>query len=179
MRAIFLDRDGVLIKAGKQHGLPTSAKKLSDVVLDPNAIESIITLKQMGFLCVMVTNQPDVARGVCKEKDVIEINDYLIRTLKLDATYACFHDNLDNCDCRKPKPGMLLAAAKDFIISLTSSYLIGDRWRDIDAGAAVQCCTVFIDHGYEESLRVAPQSIVSNLKEAVDWIVRNEKFSKI
>jgi D-glycero-D-manno-heptose 1,7-bisphosphate phosphatase len=179
MRAVFLDRDGVLIKAGKQSGLPTSAKKLSDVVLDPNAIDSIMTLKQLGFLCVMVTNQPDVARGFCNEKDVIEINDYLLKTLNLDATYTCFHDSSDNCDCRKPKPGMILEAAKNFPINLTSSYLVGDRWRDINAGAAAQCCTIFIDHGYKESLGVAPHSIVSNLKEAIDWIVRNEKLSTL
>ena len=176
MRAVFLDRDGVLIEAGKQFGSPTSVKKIEDVVVESDAISSIKVLKEMGFLCVMVTNQPDVARGKCNMRDVLEINDYLFKTLNLDATYVCFHDGTDNCTCRKPKPGMILEAAKDFQITLNSSYLIGDRWRDIDAGYAASCCTIFIDRNYEEALNVAPQAKVSSLKEAVDWIVSNENF---
>lgn len=176
MRAIFLDRDGVLIEAEKQFGLPISAKKLADVVLEPDAVSLILALKGMGYLCVMVTNQPEVARGNCDKNDVIEINDFLLKTLCLDAAYACFHDSIDECGCRKPKPGMILDATKDLQITLSSSYLIGDRWRDIDAGTAAGCFTIFIDRGYEESLNTAPKLTVSSLKEAVNWIIENENF---
>jgi len=85
---------------------------------------------------------------------------------------TCYHDDRDDCDCRKPRPGLMLGAAERYGVELDSSYLIGDRWRDIDAGRNAGCKTVWIDHGYAEQPPAStPDARVKSLPEAVDWIL--------
>jgi len=129
-------------------------------------------LKTQWFMLVVVTNQPDVPRGK-QSRDVVEsINRYLQTGLKLDHVLTCYHDDADNCDCRKPKPGLLLQAAQQYGIDLTKSYMIGDRWRDIDAGANAGCKTILIDLGYNERVPNSPPDYrARSLPEAVAWIL--------
>jgi D-glycero-D-manno-heptose 1,7-bisphosphate phosphatase len=96
----------------------------------------------------MVTNQPDIARGLVTAESVEAINGALKAQLGLDDIYVCLHMDEDQCDCRKPKPGLLIEAARRWNIDLRRSFMVGDRWRDIEAGRAAGCRTVFIDHDY-------------------------------
>ena len=119
----------------------------------------------------MVTNQPDVSRGKIKKKTVIKMHNYLLSETKLDDIFVCYHDDHDDCKCRKPKPGLLLEAGKKWNIDLKNSYIIGDRLKDIEAGKYAGCKTIFIDWGYEEDINFDPDKIVKDLKSGVDWIL--------
>jgi len=118
-----------------------------------------------------VTNQPDVARGTTRRKDVEAMHVALRAALPLDACFVCYHDDAAGCDCRKPLPGLLIRAAAEHAIDLSRSFLIGDRWRDIDAGFAAGCRTILIDRGYcERGPQHTPHVRVDTLTKAVDWI---------
>ena len=122
-----------------------------------------------------VKHQPDVARGIQQRETVEEMGRRLSAELPLDAILVCYHDDRDECDCRKPKPGLMLSAAQQYAIDLSRSYMIGDRWRDIDAGANAGCKTIWIDRGYAERGPTTPADArVSSLTEAVDWILQND-----
>jgi len=149
-RALFLDRDGVLNVAPQVDGLPTSPATVAAMEIIPGVEEACARLKAAGFLLVMVTNQPDIANAKTTRSKVDAINRALQARLGLDAIYVCPHNDRDNCECRKPKPGLLLTAARRWNIDLAASYMIGDRWRDVEAGRAAGCRTVFVDHGYRE-----------------------------
>jgi D-glycero-D-manno-heptose 1,7-bisphosphate phosphatase len=141
--------------------------------ITPEAPGCLARLRAAGFLLIVVTNQPDLARGKQSRVVVEEIHAALCSAMPLDAIYICDHDGAEECDCRKPKPGMLLAAAGKFHIDLTQSFMIGDRWRDVEAGARAGCRTVFLDFGYlERGPEVAPQITVGTLSEGVDWILK-------
>jgi D-glycero-D-manno-heptose 1,7-bisphosphate phosphatase len=127
-------------------------------------------LKAAGFLLICVTNQPDVARGAQTLAVVEAMNDYLKKQLPLDDLIVCYDDG-DASPRRKPNPGMLLEAGERYAIDLAGSFMVGDRWRDIDAGARAGCRTVFIDCGYRETLRAPPDRVVRDLPEATDWIL--------
>jgi len=173
-RAVFLDRDGVINAAIIRAGKPYPPASVTDVVLLEGAEDSLARLRERGFLLVVVTNQPDVRRGTTQRKDVEEIHRFLAAKLPLDDFFVCYHDDEDDCACRKPQPGLLKQAADKYNIDIAQSYLIGDRWRDIDAGAAAGCRTVFIDHRYNERRsRLAPDIRVDSLSEAVDRILQD------
>jgi D-glycero-D-manno-heptose 1,7-bisphosphate phosphatase len=115
---------------------------------------------------IVVTNQPDVARGTAKKEDVEKMNSTLSSQLPIDEFLTCYHDSGDGCDCRKPLPGSLLRAAKKHQIDLSKSFMVGDRWRDIEAGQSAGCKTFFINYRYAEQKPDAPDFIVSSLLEA-------------
>ena len=123
----------------------------------------------------MVTNQPDVARGSTKVADVEAINRRLQRCLPIDEFRTCYHDSSDGCDCRKPLPGALIAAANAHDIDLTSSYMVGDRWRDTEAGQRAGCKTIFLDYGYDEKQPEHFNHRVGSLAEAAQIILRSVK----
>src|SRR5262249_2381883 len=123
------------------------------------------------FRLIMVTNQPEIARGNAQRETVDRINDHIRRTLALDAVEMCAHDDADGCGCRKPRPGMILRAAERDGISLSDSFVIGDRWRDIEAGRRSGCRTVLIGNGYAEGVKSPPSIAVRNLTEAAGWIL--------
>jgi len=174
-RAVFLDRDGVVNESIVRNGKPFPPTSVRETIPVERARESLERLKARNFLLIIVTNQPDVRRGTVRREEIEEIHGFLGRQLPLDDFFVCYHDDCDNCDCRKPNPGLLLKAARKYEVELQTSYLVGDRWRDIDAGTAAGCRTVLIDRGYNErSPAFIPNAVVSSLEEAVDWIIKQE-----
>lgn len=171
-RAVFLDRDGVLNRAIVRDGRPYPPAGTADTEILPGVAEALDALRAAGFLLIVVTNQPDVARGTTTRETVEAINDLLARQLPLDEFRTCYHDSGDGCDCRKPLPGALLAAAVRHGIDLAHSYMVGDRWRDIEAGRAAGCRTFLIDYGYAEQQPAHVDHRVATLREAADIITR-------
>ena len=172
-KAVFLDRDGVINEVNIKNGLPFSPNSLDDLSIFPGVKEAIIKLKKLNFICLVVTNQPDVSRGKITKEEVIKINQFIINETNVDEFFICYHDDLDNCNCRKPKPGLLLNAAKKWNIDFKSSYLIGDRWRDINAGNAVGCNTIFLDYGYNDIKPQKPNFVTDSLIKASEIIEKN------
>lgn len=129
-------------------------------------IEAISRLRESAFELVVVTNQPDIARNVTSESFVEEIHLKIARITGIQYFYVCTHIDEDNCDCRKPKPGLFLRATSDLNLDLTQSFLIGDRWRDIEAGNLAGCTTIFIDYGYIEQEPLPPYIRVKSVLEA-------------
>jgi D-glycero-D-manno-heptose 1,7-bisphosphate phosphatase len=171
-RAVFLDRDGVINRAVLRDGKPYPPSGLLQLRLLPGVREACQSLREMGFLLILVTNQPDLARQTANQHEVATIHDHLKRFLRLEGVKVCPHDDDAGCECRKPKPGMLLEAAREWGIDLSASYFVGDRWRDIEAGQRAGCRPVFIDYGYREQRPQAPFLKVRSLREAAAWIVR-------
>lgn len=143
-RAIFLDRDGVLNKAVYIDGKSYPPADADSLELAPGAVQAVMQLKEAGYLCICVTNQPDIARKTRTLENVNEMNEKVRSALALDDLYMCPHDNQDNCLCRKPKPGMLLTANAKWNIDLINSWMIGDRSTDIAAGKTAGCRTILI-----------------------------------
>ena len=172
-RAVFLDRDGVLNQAIVRDGKPYPPASVDELVIVPDAPASLESLKQAGFRLLVVTNQPDISRGTQAQAAVEAIHQALRQALPLDDFFLCPHDDSDHCDCRKPRPGLLLQGAEKFPIDLSRSFMVGDRWRDIEAGASAGCATVWIDFGYREKRSsVEPSTTVNSLSAAVAWILR-------
>lgn len=173
-RAVFLDRDGVINRALTREGKPYPPHTLAEFDILPGVAEACARLKAAGFLLIVATNQPDVGRGTMKPERVEEIHAFMCRQLPLDRVQTCFHpgQGRSDCDCRKPRPGMLLQAARELGIDLAQSWMVGDRWRDIDCGRAAGCRTVFIDYGYDEALRAAPDFRATSLAQASAIILR-------
>jgi D-glycero-D-manno-heptose 1,7-bisphosphate phosphatase len=176
-RAIFLDRDGVINRAPVRNGVPRPPSSLDELEILPGVSEALARLKSAGFRLVVVTNQPDVARGVLSREAVEAIHAALSERLPIDEFHVCWHDDADQCPCRKPEPGMLLEAAREARLDLSSSYMVGDRWRDVEAGRRAGCVTVFVDHAYEEPRPLAPGACVRSLAEGADWILARERGS--
>jgi D-glycero-D-manno-heptose 1,7-bisphosphate phosphatase len=164
--AVFLDRDGVINRAFIRDGTPYPPASLRDLEILPHVPEALSALRAQGYSLVVVTNQPDVARGTASRELVDSIHERLQGELGLDAIFTCFHDDADECDCRKPKPGLLFRAANDLGIDLKSSFMVGDRWRDVEAGRRAGCRTLFVDCGYRESLSQSSDFRVGSLLEA-------------
>ena len=171
-QAVFLDRDGVLNRSLVRDGKPYPPNSLDELEILPGVEDACGSLKNARFILVCVTNQPDLARGTQSLEVVEEINQTLKEKLGLDDVRVCPHDGADGCDCRKPKPGHLLDAARDFDIDLTSSIMVGDRWRDVEAGQNARCRTVFIDYGYDEQQPIDPDHVCNDLQDAVSWILK-------
>ncbi len=170
-RAVFLDRDGVLIKTDIRDGKPYAMQRPEDMELLAGAVEAVARLHRAGFVNIVVTNQPDVARGAIDRQTVEDMHKKLSARLAIDDIRVCYHDNRDGCDCRKPKPGMLLKAADELNIDLKSSFLVGDRWRDIGAGIAAGCTTLWIDRGYDERRGDDADHTVASISDAVSIIL--------
>jgi D-glycero-D-manno-heptose 1,7-bisphosphate phosphatase len=170
-RAVFLDRDGVINRALVRNGRPYPPATLSEVEILPGVRQAMLALHKKDWLLVVVTNQPDVARGTTSRAQVDAINAYLQQELPIDDFRTCFHDSGDGCSCRKPLPGALLDAARGHNIDLGASYMVGDRWRDTEAGASAGCKTFFIDYGYDEKQPESVDFRVSSLSEATDIIL--------
>jgi D-glycero-D-manno-heptose 1,7-bisphosphate phosphatase len=171
-RAVFLDRDGVLNRALVREGRPYPPASVDELEILPGVPEALDLLHQAGYLLVVVTNQPDVARGTTTRGAVEAIHAHLAARLPIDEFRTCYHDDREDCACRKPRPGLLIQAAADLSIHLAQSWMIGDRWRDIDAGHAVGCRTILIDYGYRERAPSSPPDAkLPSLREAADWIL--------
>lgn len=176
--AVFLDRDGVINRALEHGGGPLPPASLAEFEILPEVPAACAKLKAAGFLLVVATNQPDVGRGTLKREVVMQMNANMTAQLPIDRVEVCFHPGkgLSDCDCRKPKPGMLLRAAGELRIDIAKSWMVGDRWRDVDCGHAAGCKTIFIDRGYSEELKQKPDFSARNLGEAADIILRESKL---
>ena len=175
-KAVFLDRDGVINRALIHDGLPYPPNSLDELEILPGVFESLRILKESGFLLIVVTNQPDVGRGKQKKQIVEKMHEFLLNQLPLDVIYVCWHGQDGECDCRKPLPGLLYQAEKDWHIDLKKSFMIGDRWRDIDTGFAAGCKTVFIDYQYNESLKYQPDYTAKSIIDASGQIIHQSKI---
>jgi D-glycero-D-manno-heptose 1,7-bisphosphate phosphatase len=170
-QAIFLDRDGVVNRAFVRDGRSYPPKSLNDFEFLPNVDLAIKNLKGAGFCIIIVTNQPDVATGIQSQNIVEQMHMFILEKLAIDDIKVCYHLDTDQCNCRKPKPGMLVEASQERGIDLSKSFLVGDRWRDIEAGKAAGCKTVFIDYNYQEQQPTSPNKVVSSLFDASNWIL--------
>ena len=173
-RAVFLDRDGVVNRSIVRDGKPRPPFEVDDLEILPGVAEALRDLKSLGYLLIVVTNQPDVARGTLRAAQVEAIHARLADQLPIDDFRACFHDDGDGCRCRKPRPGMLLDAAAHWRIDLARSYMVGDRWRDVDAGTAAGCRAFLVDYGYDEPAPAGAFRRVHSLREAADAIMNEE-----
>ncbi len=171
LRAVFLDRDGVLNRAIVRDGTPKPPATLDEVEIPAEVPEALRRLRQAGFALIGVTNQPDVARGTLARETAEEINQLIASKVSLDEVRACYHDDADGCECRKPNPGMMLAVAEERGIDVSDSFMVGDRWRDVEAGRRAGCSTVLIDRGYADGVRAEPDVTVGSLAEAASWIL--------
>jgi D-glycero-D-manno-heptose 1,7-bisphosphate phosphatase len=170
-RAVFLDRDGVLNRALVRDGRPYPPLTLDMFEILPGVPEVVRRLHDAGFLLIGATNQPDVARGT-QSRDVVEaMNTRLLDAMPITAILVCYEDG-DNCPRRKPNPGLLLEAAEMYGVDLSQSFMVGDRWRDVEAGRRAGCRTVFLDLGYAERRpNPAADYTTFNLQDAADWIL--------
>ena len=169
--AVFLDRDGVVNRAVVRGGKPFPPADLGAFEILPGVPEALQDLRRAGYLNIIVTNQPDVRTGVQQKSVVDDMHAALLDRFAVDAVESCFHVEADDCGCRKPKPGMLHAAAERFGIDLGTSFLVGDRWRDVAAAHAAGCAAFFIDYGYEERRPDEPYVVVESLADAANRIL--------
>jgi D-glycero-D-manno-heptose 1,7-bisphosphate phosphatase len=172
---VFLDRDGVINRAEVREGKPYPPANLAVMELLPGVPAALQALHAAGWMLIVVTNQPDVARGTTPRAVVEAINAHLEQTLPIDEFRTCYHDSGDGCDCRKPLPGALLAAAREHDIDLGRSFMVGDRWRDVEAGQRAGCKTVFIDYGYAEKQPESCDYKAQSLQEAAAIILGEMK----
>ena len=172
-RAVFLDRDGVINRAIIRENLPYPPTRVSEFEILPGVREACERFRRAGYLLVVATNQPDVGRGLVPREAVEAMHEQMNTLLPLDRIETCYHpgQGQSNCDCRKPKPGMLLRAARELGIDLKNSWMVGDRWRDVDCGHAAGCRTVFIESHYAEPLKQKPDFVAQDLPSAAEIIL--------
>jgi D-glycero-D-manno-heptose 1,7-bisphosphate phosphatase len=169
--AVFLDRDGVINRALVRDGTPHAPLCEAQLRILQGVPAALAALRSHGFPLIVVTNQPDVARNIVTRETVEGLHARLRRELPLDAILTCFHDSADACECRKPKPGLLLQAARELNVDLGASFMIGDRAKDVEAGRRAGCRTFFVDHGYAEAPPPDYDFRVLSLAEAADIIL--------
>jgi D-glycero-D-manno-heptose 1,7-bisphosphate phosphatase len=167
-RAVFLDRDGVINRAVLVKGRPYPPPSLERLEILPGVPEGIAACCRAGFRVIVVTNQPDVATGKQSRAVVEAMHDHLRARLALDDIFVCYHTDVHACACRKPRPGMLRAAAAKWSLRLDRCFMVGDRWRDVEAGHAAGCRTIWVrgDEDYREPPPRGPHWTVRSLLEA-------------
>lgn len=170
-RAIFLDRDGVLNQAILRAGVSSPPATLEEFRILPGASNACALLKEAGFLLIVVTNQPDVSRGSVAMETVEAINQELRAGVQVDEIRVCYHDDVHQCSCRKPNAGLLLQAAIDWKIDLAGSFMVGDRWKDIEAGKRAGCRTILIGEASMPG-NLSPDYRAKSLSEAAGWIIQ-------
>jgi D-glycero-D-manno-heptose 1,7-bisphosphate phosphatase len=173
-KAVFLDRDGVLNRSLVVDGRPVAPRTLREFRLMPRAGLHVGRLRRHGFRIAVVTNQPDVAKGLIDRGELARMNARL-HALGVDVVKVCDHAQDAGCTCRKPAPGLLIGAAADLGADLARSYVVGDRWSDVEAGRAAGCYTVKIERGWSNEQPSRPDAVVASLGEAVEHILEREK----
>jgi len=174
--AVFLDRDGVINAVRLADGKPYPPQSVEAVVVLDGVTQAIRLLDEAGYVCVVVTNQPDLARGSARNADVEAIHVRIADLTGLQHFYTCPHDDSDRCDCRKPLPGLLLRAARELDLDLDSSFMVGDRWRDVEAGKSAGVRCFYIDYGYSERPAVGYDWVVASLSEAASIILAKHQL---
>jgi len=175
--AVFLDRDGVINRVLLRDGKPYPPLTLEDFEILPGVPEACQLLRKTGFCLVVATNQPDVGRGTLSRELVESIHARMCELLPIQRVEVCYDSGREQppSEFRKPRPGMLLRAARELGLDLSRSFMVGDRWRDVDCGRAAGCTTIFVDGGYAEELRHQPDYRVKTLREAADLILRLDR----
>jgi D-glycero-D-manno-heptose 1,7-bisphosphate phosphatase len=172
VKAVFLDRDGVLNRVIIRHGKAFSPKSREEFVLADGAAAAVAALRDAGFKVIVVTNQPDIARGELARADLDWMTEKLLTDTSVEEVLVCPHDDHHTCSCRKPRPGMLLESAGKWNIALSRSYIIGDGWKDMQAGKNAGCSCILIDTEYNQG--VAADGHASCLRDAVKHILSKE-----
>jgi D-glycero-D-manno-heptose 1,7-bisphosphate phosphatase len=168
--AVFLDRDGVLAEAiVRADGKAYAPTRVEDFAIVADAAEQVARLRAAGLLCILFTNQPELASGELSRADLDEMHRQLQAVAPLDDIYVCPHDKSEGCRCHKPATGMLDDAASKWGIDLAASYVIGDRWRDVEAGLAAGCYAILIERQYSAASQADLR--VDTLAEAVDAVL--------
>jgi D-glycero-D-manno-heptose 1,7-bisphosphate phosphatase len=175
--AVFLDRDGVINRVVVRDGMPHPPSHVEQFELYEDVPDGCARLKAANFLLVVITNQPDVGRGT-QSREVVEAMNLKLQSALplLDGIEVCYHAGErygQPCGCRKPRPGLILRAAAELNIDPKRSYVIGDRWRDVDCARAAGCRAILIQRGYEEALREAPDFTVASFNDAVSAVLRD------
>jgi D-glycero-D-manno-heptose 1,7-bisphosphate phosphatase len=181
-RAVFLDRDGVLNAIRYEGETPASPRTSDEFHVLPFAGAAVQVLRALGFVVVVITNQPDLARGKLNWTDLDAMHRKLFDEVEIDRIEVCPHSGHEGCDCRKPRPGMINRAADDVGIDLASSWTIGDRWVDIAAGKAAGTRTLLVEYAHSWSANssgvphasLRPNGVVADLNEAAITIATNE-----
>lgn len=168
--AAFLDRDGILNEPVLRDGRPSSPRRLVDFKVARGAADAVERLRRCGLSVFVVTNQPDVARGLLARAELEAMMRHLRERVPVDDEMVCEHDDADGCACRKPKPGMLVRLAERWGVDLQRSFMVGDSWRDVGAGRSAGCRTLLI--GAADADRPAAELVVGSLEEAVLEIER-------
>jgi len=168
--AVFLDRDGVINRAIVKGGAAHSPLSVAELSIPSGVPEALHRLRRAGFAIVVVTNQPNVARGIQSRAVIEAMHAHLGSLLTIDEFRVCYHDDHDRCACRKPEPGLILQAPR---FAIEDSFMIGDRWRDISAGYRAGCrANILIGDGYGEPFPVAADVQCGSVQQAADWILR-------
>jgi len=170
-RAVFLDRDGTMAKDVHY------CRRPEDFRLFPNTAKAIKLLSEHGFKVIVITNQSGIARGYFTEEALAQIHEKMKAELAkegawIDGIYYCPHHPDDNCNCRKPKPKLVLQAAKEHDIDLKHSFVVGDLSLDIDMGKAVGCKTILLLDSPQEDMNISPDYIASDLLEASRFVLK-------
>lgn len=168
--AVFLDRDGVLNEVDVRNGTPHPPAAVEQLRLLPGVVEACHRLRDLGFVLIVVTNQPDIARGKQTRDEVDRMHEVLRSRLSLDEIVVCAHDDVDDCACRKPRPGMILNAAGRLDLDLAASVCVGDRWRDVEAAKRAGVTAIFVDRGYGERRPTDADAVVASLPDAIGFI---------
>lgn len=172
--AVFLDRDGIINHSVVRDGAPYPPTSLDELEIISGAMISLKKLADAGYVLIGVTNQPDVSRGTQSREAVEEINAYIKAKLPVTAIFTCYHDDKDNCSCRKPKPGLILDAAREYNVDLAKSWMVGDRWKDISAGQGAGLRTVFVDYHYDEIYNGLPaEFVIEDMSTLADIILHS------
>lgn len=171
--AVFLDRDGIVNQVVFREGQPGSPRALPEFVWEEGIAAAVQRLKQAGLLVFVITNQPDIARKKLDLAVSEQISSLICQFLPIDEMLVCGHDDSDRCTCRKPLPGMLLTLASRWQVDLPHSFMVGDSWKDIQAGAGAGCQTILLDKPYNQGTKA--DFTVPTLSAVVDIILKLSK----
>jgi D-glycero-D-manno-heptose 1,7-bisphosphate phosphatase len=170
---VFLDRDGVINRSVVRNGKPYPPASVDELEIIPGTADALRQLADAGYLLLGVTNQPDVARGGQTREAVEAINARIVAALPIREIFTCYHDNKDDCPCRKPKPGLILRSAEKYGSDMSRSWMVGDRWKDVSAGKAAGLRTVFVNYNYDEIYNGIPADFtIEDMTELAGIILR-------
>lgn len=172
-KAFFLDRDGVLIKTDVHNGKPYAIHCEDQFELLPKVKKSIDIIKKNNYMVIVITNQPDVGNNLISKDRVIKINQLLMKNIHIDDLFVCYHSQSMKCSCRKPNIFFFNQAVKKHNISLKKSYMVGDRYSDIEAGYNAGCQTIFINRNYSENKPTFQNFNAESLFQAVNNLKLN------
>ncbi len=171
-RTAIFDRDGVINRIVMRDGAPASPRNMEEFIIDPEAPAALGRLKAAGFRIYVASNQPDLARSNVAPEIIDAMTAAILAALPIEAVRICPHDDGDGCDCRKPRPGMLLGLARDFGFDLHGAFMIGDTWKDVHAGRAAGCATILLERDYNRG--VVADFKAAALSAAIDLILADE-----